>query len=61
MVLPMVIFALFNWLFSFEIAITILIVLGLTGIVFHQKIMTVITNKYLTVKHKMIEAFSQDN
>lgn len=61
MVLPMVIFALFNWLFSFEIAITILIVLGLTGIVFHQKIMTVITNKYLTVKHKMIKAFSQDN
>ncbi|RLD28170.1 MAG: hypothetical protein DRI75_07600 [Bacteroidetes bacterium] len=61
MLFPMLIFALFNWLLSFEIAIAVLIILGLIGIVFHQKIMKVITNKYVATKYKMIEAFSQDN
>ncbi|MCF6297143.1 MAG: DUF5687 family protein [Flavobacteriaceae bacterium] len=61
MVVPMLIFGLFKYLFSFEIAIIVLIVLGLIGIVFHQKIMNVITNKYLASKYIMIEAFDQEN
>lgn len=61
MLIPMLIFGLFNWLLNFETAIAFLIILGLIGIVFHQKIMKVITNKYVATKYKMIEAFSQDN
>lgn len=61
MALPMAIFALINWLVSFEVAAAVLIVMGLIGIVFHQKIMRAITQRYLSVKHKMIEAFDQEN
>ena len=55
------IFGLINWLVGFEAAVATLAGLGLIGIVLHQKIMTVITNRYLNVKYKMIEAFSQEN
>lgn len=61
MVVPMAIFGLLNWLIGFEVGIAALIVLGLIGIVFHQKIMKLITKKYLASKYKMIEAFSQNN
>ncbi len=61
MLIPMLFFGLLNWLLNFEIAIAFLIIMGLIGIVFHQKIMKVITNKYVATKYKMIEAFSQDN
>ena len=61
MIIPMGIFALVNWLVSFEVAIATLTGMGLIGIVLHQKIMTAITNRYLKVKYKMIEAFSQEN
>lgn len=61
MVVPMMIFGLINWLVNFEAAIATLIGLGLIGIIFHQKIMKTITNKYAASKYKMIEAFSQDN
>jgi len=61
MVLPMVIFGLVNWLVNFEVAVATLTIIGLIGIVLHQKLMTAITNKYLAVKYKMIEAFSQEN
>ena len=61
MIIPMGIFALVNWLVSFEAAIATLTGMGLIGIVLHQKIMTAITNRYLKVKYKMIEAFSQEN
>ena len=33
----MAIFGLINWLVGFEVAIAVLITLGLIGIVFHQK------------------------
>ncbi len=61
LLVPMIIFGLLNWLINFEVAIATLISLGTIGIVLHQKIMTATTKKYLLVKHKMIEAFSQDN
>lgn len=46
---------------NFEAGIITLIVLGGIGIIFHQKLMTFITEKYLKSKHKMISAFDQNN
>ncbi len=61
MLLPILIFVAFYFLINFEGGIAALIVCGLLGIVFHQKIMNLITTKYLASKYKMIDAFSQDN
>jgi len=61
MALPILIFVAFYYLVNFEAAIAALIVCGLLGIVFHQKIMKLVTAKYLASKYKMIDAFSQDN
>ena len=61
MLLPIAIFAFFYFLINFEGGITSLIVCGLFGIAFHQKIMSLIIKKYLASKYKMIDAFSQDN
>ncbi len=61
MLLPIGIFVLFYFLLNFESGIAALIICGLLGIVFHQKIMNLITSKYLASKYKMIDAFSQDN
>jgi len=55
------IFGLINWLVGFEAAVATLIGMGLIGIVFHQKIMDIIVNKYISSKYKMIDAFSQEN
>ena len=60
MILPMIIFALTNWLLGFEAGIALLIILGICGIVLHKKLMKIITEKYLNSKYKMIDAFSQD-
>ena len=61
MLLPMGIFALFNTLIGFEIASLVLIISGIVGIVFHEKLMQYITRRYLNSKYKMIDAFGQDN
>ncbi len=61
MLLPMAIFGVLNWIANFEAAIAALIIMGLIGIVLHQKIMVAITRRYLFVKHKMIQGFTQEN
>ncbi|PKH50058.1 hypothetical protein CXF68_04760 [Tenacibaculum sp. Bg11-29] len=61
MVVPMALFAFVNWLVNFEVAITVLIVLGLTGIVLHEKLMKAITKTYVAKKYAMINAFDQEN
>ena len=61
MLLPMGLFGLVNWLLGFESAVTLLMILGILGIVLHKKLMPMITQKYLNSKYKMIDAFSQDN
>ena len=61
MLLPMGIFAIFNFIFSFEIGILALLLMGITGIVFHQKLMRWIAQKYVESKYKMIDAFEQDS
>lgn len=58
---PVLIFLLPYFTLGFEAGVITLIVLGVIGIVFHQKIMNVITEKYLKSKHKMISAFEQSN
>ena len=61
LLVPMGLFALFNFLIGFEIACLILAVIGIIGIVLHQKLMKAITAKYLESKYKMIDAFDQNN
>ncbi|MFD0990571.1 DUF5687 family protein [Mariniflexile jejuense] len=61
LLIPMGIFALFYFLIGFEISCLILALLGVVGIVFHQKFMKGITAKYLQSKYKMIDAFNQNN
>jgi hypothetical protein len=61
MILPMLIFALVNWLAGFESGVATLILLGIAGIVLHKKVMKIITQRYLDAKYKMIDAFSQDS
>ncbi|HNU59397.1 MAG TPA: DUF5687 family protein [Aquaticitalea sp.] len=61
MFLPMVIFAIAYYTINFEAGIAILVILGLLGMVFHQKLMKFITSKYQDSKYKMISAFSEDN
>lgn len=61
LLIPMGLFTIVNWLLSFEIACLILSVIGIIGIVWHQKLMRFITQQYLQSKYKMIDAFDQNN
>ena len=61
MVIPVLIFGMVNWLTNFQLALVSLISMGLLGIVFHKKIMELITKKYINSKYKMIAAFDQEN
>lgn len=60
MIVPMALFGALNFFINFETGIAVILLLGLAGIMFHQKIMKFITKKYLDSKYKMIDAFSQD-
>lgn len=61
MILPLAIFFITYLFTNFIIGCVVLTVLGIIGILFHQKLMTLITDRYLNSKYKMIEAFSQDS
>jgi hypothetical protein len=61
MIVPMVLFGAVNYFINFETGIAVILLLGIAGIMFHQKIIKFITKKYLDSKYKMIDAFSQDN
>ena len=61
MVIPVLIFGLVNWLVNLQSALTLLVSMGLLGIVFHRKIMQSITKKYIKSKYKMVAAFDQEN
>jgi len=60
LLIPLGLFGLLYAISSFEIACLVLAILGVVGIVFHQKLMKFITQKYLDSKYKMIDAFSQE-
>ena len=59
LVVPILFFYIPYKLINFEAGVATLIVLGLIGIVLHQKLMQYITGMYLKSKHKMIAAFDQ--
>lgn len=61
MILPMLIFVAFYFTFGFEVGIIGIVLLGLIGIIFHQRLMNFIMEKYQDSKYKMIDAFSQDS
>lgn len=61
MLVPSAIFGASYYFFNFQMGCLVLTVLGLIGIVFHNKLMLIITEKYMASKYKMIQAFSQDN
>lgn len=61
LILPMGLFAIFYFLIGFELACLIIAIFGVVGIVLHQKLMKIITAKYLESKYKMIDAFDQNN
>ena len=60
LLVPMALFFLFYKLMNFEAAIITLSLLGVLGVVLHQKLMKGITKKYLDSKYQMINAFDQD-
>ena len=61
LIFPLAIFGLFTYFVSFYAGISALIILGITGIIFHQKLMRYVTSKYTASKYDMIQAFDQDN
>lgn len=61
MLVPMGIFALLNWLVSFEIAAVSLAILGFIGIALHKRLMTAITKRYIKNKYVMVHAFKQES
>lgn len=61
MLLPLAIFGGVYAISNFETGCAVLAILGIIGILFHQKLMRFITEKYLESKYKMISAFGQDS
>ena len=61
LLLPLGFFYLGYKLVNFQTGIATLIVLGILGFLFHEKLMKVITKKYIEIKYKMVNAFDQDN
>jgi hypothetical protein len=61
LLIPILIFYVPYKFINFEAGIATLIILGIIGIVFHQKLMNFITKKYINSKYKMISAFDQNN
>uniref|UniRef100_UPI0040479587 DUF5687 family protein n=1 Tax=Mariniflexile sp. TaxID=1979402 RepID=UPI0040479587 len=61
MLVPLAIFGITYFLAGFEIGCLVLGILGVVGIVFHEKLMKLITAKYVDSKYKMIAAFDQNN
>ncbi len=61
LLIPMGLFAVIWYFSSFEIALAVLALMGLMGIILHQKTMKIIVKKYIKSKHQMITAFEQKN
>ncbi len=61
MALPVLLFYITYKFINFEAGIAILIMLGVLGVVFHQKLMKAIVKRYKNKKYEMIAAFNQSN
>ena len=58
---PILLFTLLNWLVSFEIAISVLVGLGILGYAFKNKLLDMVTQQYANKKHTMLKGFQQKN
>ena len=58
---PIILFSLLNWLVSFEVAISVLIGLGILGYAFKDKLLDLVTQQYANKKHAMLQGFQQKN
>ncbi|MGI9532301.1 DUF5687 family protein [Lutimonas sp.] len=61
LLLPIGLFYLTHTFINFQSGIALLTLLGIFGIVFHEKLMKFITKKYIDNKYIMVNAFDQDN
>lgn len=61
LLIPIGLFYLVYKLINFQSGIGLLILLGILGFLFHEKLMKFITKKYIDNKYKMVNAFDQDN
>ena len=59
--LPIILFTLINWLVSFEVAISVLVGLGILGYAFKNKLLDLVTQQYANKKHVMLQGFKQKN
>ena len=60
MIVPMLIYGLANHFWGFNVAISIIFVIGILGLLFKKPIMNFIEKKYITNKYKTISAFKND-
>lgn len=58
---PIILFSLLNWLVSFEVAVSALVVLGILGYAFKGKLLDLVTQQYAKKKHAMLQGFQQKN
>lgn len=61
LLIPLGLFYLPYKLINFESGVATLIILGVLGFIFHEKLMKLITKQYISIKYKMVNAFDQDN
>lgn len=61
LLIPIGFFYLAYKLINFQSGIALLIILGVLGFLFHEKLMKLITKKYIKNKYIMVNAFDQDN
>ncbi len=61
LLIPIGFFYLAYKLINFQSGIALLILLGVLGFLFHEKLMKFITKKYIKNKYIMVNAFDQDN
>ena len=61
LLIPLGLFYLTYKFINFQSGIGLLILLGILGFLFHEKLMKFITKKYIDNKHIMVSAFDQDN
>ena len=59
--LPILLFSLLYFIVSFEVAISVLVGLGILGIALKSKLMDILTAEYAKKKHVMLQGFQQKN
>ena len=58
---PILIFTIFYFIFSVEVGVAVLSIMGIVGFVFKNKLLDVITEQYRKKKYGMIAGFKEKN